>query len=160
MEFSKELQEDLMRIVLKEVELTVKEGNAPFAAILVDSQGNIIEKARNAEKTMKNPILHAEINLITSACKNLDTTDLSNYCLVSNAWSCSMCMSASIKAKISNFIFGTTSEDNMNPNITIFDIQAKTKGNITIITGVLESECKNQIERARKESNKEKIIES
>lgn len=158
MEFSKEFQEDLMRIVLKEVDLTVKEGNAPFAAILVDSQGNIIETARNTARTMKNPLLHAEINLITNACKNLNMTDLSNYCLVSNAWSCSMCMSASIKAKIRNFIFGTTSEDNMNPNITIFDIQAKTKGNISIVTGVLEADCKNQIERTRKESNKEKII--
>lgn len=59
-------------------------------------------------------------------------------------------MSASIKAKIKNFIFGAPSEDDMNPNITVFDIKEKTKGEINIITGILEEECKAQIERARK----------
>lgn len=61
-----------------------------------------------------------------------------------------MCMSASIKAKIKNFIFGAPSEDDMNPNITVFDIREKTKGDINIITGVLEKECKKQIENARR----------
>lgn len=61
-----------------------------------------------------------------------------------------MCMSASIKAKIKDFIFGAPSEDDMNPNITVFDIKEKTTGNINIITGVLEKECKEQIKNARK----------
>ncbi len=65
-----------------------------------------------------------------------------------------MCMSASIKAKIKNFIFGAPSEENMNPNITVFDIKEKTKGEIKIVTGVLEKECKNQIEKARKLENR------
>lgn len=155
MEFSKELQEDLMKVVMSEVDLAVRMGNSPFAAILVDRHGNIVAKAQNTAKTMNNPILHAEINLITEACEKLGTTDLSDYCLISNAWSCSMCASACIKAKITNFIFGTSSEDNMNPNITIFDIKKNTKGNINIIAGVLDRECKNQIEEARKKFKEE-----
>ena len=74
---------------------------------------------------------------------------LSNYILISNAWSCSMCMSASIKAKIQNYIFGAKSESNMNPNITIFDIQSKTKNNLNIITDILDNECAKQMEDAR-----------
>ena len=147
---NKELQEKLMKIVIEEVNIAISEGNSPFAAILIDEEGNIIGKAHNTAKSNNNPVLHAEINLITDMCKKLNTRDLSQYCLVSNAWSCSMCMSASIKAKIKNFIFGAPSEDDMNPNITVFDIKEKTKGEINIITGVLEEECKAQIERARK----------
>lgn len=147
---NKELQEKLMKIVIEEVDVAISEGNSPFAAILIDEDGNIIGKAHNTAKSNNNPVLHAEINLITDMCKKLNTRDLSQYCLVSNAWSCSMCMSASIKAKIKNFIFGAPSEDDMNPNITVFDIKEKTKGEINIITGVLEEECKAQIERARK----------
>ena len=60
----------------------------------------MIEKAHNTAKSMMNPILHAEINLISNACKKHHTMDLSDYCIMSNAWSCSMCMSACIKAKI------------------------------------------------------------
>lgn len=147
---NKVLQEKIMRVVIEEVEIAIKEGNSPFAAILINKNGEIIGKAHNTAKTENNPILHAEINLITNVCKKLNTRDLSEYCLISNAWSCSMCMSASIKAKISNFIFGAPSENDMNPNITIFDIKEKTNGDINIVTGVLEEECRKQIERARK----------
>lgn len=146
---NKTRQEELMRLVIEEVEIAIKEGNSPFAAILINKNGEIIGKAHNTAKTENNPILHAEINLITNVCKILNTRDLSEYCLISNAWSCSMCMSASIKAKISNFIFGAPSENDMNPNITVFDIKEKTSGDINIITGVLEEECRKQIERAR-----------
>ncbi len=147
---NKVLQEKIMRVVIEEVEIAIKEGNSPFAAILINKNGEIIGKAHNTAKTENNPILHAEMNLITNVCKKLNTRDLSEYCLISNAWSCSMCMSASIKAKISNFIFGAPSENDMNPNITVFDIKEKTNGDINIVTGVLEEECRKQIERARK----------
>ncbi len=150
MNFSKGIKENLMRIVMKEVDVAIKEGNSPFAAILIDKQGNIIEKAHNTAKSMCNPVLHAEINLISKSCKKLDTRDLSKYCIMSNAWSCSMCMSACIKAKIKNFIYGAPSESNMNPNVTIFDIKEKSFTEINIETGILKEECQLQIENARK----------
>lgn len=144
-----EKKEELMRLVMQEVNEAIREGNSPFGAILVDKDGNIIEKAHNTAKSMKNPILHAEINLISIACKKLHTMDLSDYCIISNAWSCSMCMSACIKAKIQNYIFGSPSEENMNPNVTIFDIKDKTSTNLNIEIGILEDECKLQIDNAR-----------
>ncbi len=148
--FSNEVLEKLMKVVIEEVDVAVEEGNSPFAAILIDTEGNIIEKAHNTAKSTCNPTAHAEINLISEACKKLNTRDLSKYFLMSNAWSCSMCMSASIKAKINNFFFGAPSEGDMNPNVTIFDIKDKTSGELNIITGILEDECKEQIEKARK----------
>jgi len=142
-------KEKLMRIVIHEAEEAIKEGNSPFGAILIDENGNIIEKAHNTAKSMCNPVLHAEIILITKACKKLNTRDLSKYCIMSNAWSCSMCMSACIKAKIQNFIYGAPSELDMNPNITIFDIKEKTNNKLNIEIGVLQDECQLQIENAR-----------
>ena len=122
---SNEKKEELMRVVIDEVGIAISEGNSPFAAILIDRDGNIISKAHNTAKSMCNPVLHAEINLITDSCHKLNTRDLSDYIIMSNAWSCSMCMSACIKAKIKNFIYGAPSEGDMNPNITIFDIAKK-----------------------------------
>ena len=151
MGLNKEKKEELMRIVMQEVEEAIKEGNSPFGAILIDENGNIIEKAHNTAKSMCNPVLHAEINLITKACKKLNTRDLSKYYIMSNAWSCSMCMSACIKAKIQNFIYGAPSESDMNPNITIFDIKEKANNKLNIEIGVLQDECKLQIENARKQ---------
>ena len=62
-----------------------------------------------------------------------------------------MCMSACIKAKIQNFIYGAPSESDMNPNVTIFDIKEKTSTELNIEVGILEDECKLQIENARKQ---------
>lgn len=153
MSINKEKKENLMRIVMHEAEEAIKEGNSPFGAILIDKNGNIIEKAHNTAKSMCNPVLHAEINLIDKACKKLNTRDLSKYYIMSNAWSCSMCMSACIKAKIQNFIYGAPSESDMNPNITIFDIKEKVNNKLNIEIGVLQDECQFQIENARKNNN-------
>lgn len=149
MNFNKEEKEILMRVVMLEVEKAIEEGNSPFGAILIDENGNIIEKAHNTAKSMCNPVLHAEINLIAKACKKLNTRDLSKYCIMSNAWSCSMCMSACIKAKIQNYIYGAPSEVDMNPNITIFDIKEKAVNELNIEIGILQNECQLQIENAR-----------
>ena len=150
MNLSNEVKENLMRIVMEEANVAMEEGNSPFAAILIYEQGKIIEKAHNTAKLMCNPILHAEINLISKACKKLNTRNLSKYCIMSNAWSCSMCMSACIKAKIQNFIYGAPSEIDMNPNVTIFDIKEKCTTSLNIETGILKEECQLQIEKARK----------
>ena len=149
MSLSRAKKKELMGIVMQEVEESIKEGNSPFGAILFDEKGNIIEKAHNTAKSMCNPVLHAEINLITKACKKLNTRDLSKYYIMSNAWSCSMCMSACIKAKIQNYIYGAPSESDMNPNITIFDVKEKTNNKLNIETGVLLDECQSQIQNAR-----------
>ena len=150
MNLSIDKKEELMRLVMQEVDEAIKEGNSPFGAILIDENGNIIEKAHNTAKSMGNPVLHAEINLISKACKKLHTMDLSDYCIMSNAWSCSMCMSACIKAKIQNYIYGAPSEKTMNPNVTIFDIKDKSKTELNIEIGILENECRLQIDNARK----------
>ena len=150
MSFNKSKKEDWMRLVMQEVDVAISEGNSPFAAILIDEQGNIVEKAHNTAKSECNPTLHAEINLISKACRKLNTRDLSKYYIMSNAWSCSMCMSACIKAKIQNYIYGAPSEGDMNPNITIFDIKEKTTTKLNIETGILKEECQLQIENARK----------
>ena len=149
MKLSKEKMEYIMRLVIEEVDIAIKEGNSPFAAFLLDMDGNILYKAHNTSNTDIDPTAHAEINLIRNSCRNLKTKKLNDYILISNAWSCSMCFSAAIKAKISNFIFGTESESDMNPNVTIYDIKEKCSNEINIISGILKDECKKQIEEAR-----------
>jgi len=44
---TKEKMEELMRLVIFEVDIAVSEGNSPFAAFLLDSNGNILYKAHN-----------------------------------------------------------------------------------------------------------------
>jgi len=143
-------KEKLIRMSMDEAKKAILEGNLPFGAILSDSEGNVIGVAHNTSNIDIDPTAHAEINLIRKITKKLGTKDLSDYYLISNAQSCSMCFSAAIKSKIKNFIFGADSEQGMNPALNVFEISKYSKDKLNITTGILKDECKNQIEQTRK----------
>jgi len=143
------LQKKLVKKAMKEAEKAVKKWNSPFGAIIADLQGNIIAKSYNTANVDINPTAHAEISVIKKACKKLATKDLSDYYLISNAESCPMCMSAAIKARIRNFIFGAPTESDSDPYITVYDIAKYSKQELNIQAGVLEKECSEQIFAAR-----------
>lgn len=143
---------DLMNKVMEEVNIAIKEGNAPHAAFLLDKKGNILYKAHDTCNKNIDPTAHAEINLIKKACKDMEIKDLSDYVLITNACSCSMCFSAAIKAKISNFIFGAESDPTMDPYITVNDVKERCRDEINIISGILGNECLKQIKEAKTKS--------
>lgn len=136
----------LMQIAIDEAEKAIQEGNSPFGAVLADLEGNVIDTAHNTSKT--DPTAHAEINLIRKVSRKIKSKDLSNYCLISNAQSCSMCFSAAIKANIRNFIFGADNEP-MDPDINVFELAKYSHSKLNIESGILKDECEKQIEQAR-----------
>ena len=83
----------------------------PFAAAIVDSQGNIVAIACETILKTKDPTAHAEINAIRKAASILNTLDLSEYILISNCHPCSMCLSAIESANISTVYFGLSVDD-------------------------------------------------
>ena len=139
-----------MRLAMNEADKATLEGNSPFGAVISDNEGNLIDSAHNTTNTESDPTAHAEINLIRKVSKNLGNKDLSRYYLISNAQSCSMCMSAAIKAKITNFVFGADSESHMNPNLNVLEVAKYSKSHLHIESGILKEECENQIKKARK----------
>ena len=142
-------KENLIRRAMDEAEKGIKKSNSPFGAVLTDKKGNIFSMAHNTTKTSFDPTAHAEINLLRKAGKKLKNRSLNEYCLFSNAESCSMCMSAAVKAGITFFYFGAPSEKSMNPYLTVFDIAKKSKKKLHIENGILKKECIAQIKRGR-----------
>lgn len=139
----------LIRLAQKEADKAIKKGNGPFGAILTDSHGNIVAKAHNTQRSSNDPTAHAEINLLRKAGEKLNTMYLNNLYLFCNAESCSMCMSACVKRKITHFYFGAPCEKSMDPFITPFDIAKKSKIKLYIETGLLKKECIAQIKKGR-----------
>jgi tRNA(adenine34) deaminase len=142
---SLEKQQELVRRTMTLAAATAKEGDLPFAALLVDAAGNVVLEAVNTTHSTQNAAAHAEINLLFGASEKLQTNDLSNYAVVSNAASCPMCATALIKAKITNFYYGAPSEGAMVPNITMDEVIAKTPFPISVHGGILADECAEQI---------------
>jgi tRNA(Arg) A34 adenosine deaminase TadA len=145
----KQTKEKLIRRAMVEAEKGIKKSNSPFGAVLTDKNGNIVAVAHNTTKTDFDPTAHAEINLFRKAGKKFKTKILNEYCLFSNTESCSMCMSAGIKAGITFFYFGAPSEKSNDPFLTVFDIASKSKKKLHIETGILKNECIAQIKRGR-----------
>lgn len=77
----------------------------PFGSVVIDNNGNIVGRGHNQVLLNNDPTAHGEIQAIRSACKNLNTYDLSGCTLYTTAYPCPMCMSAIMWANIDKVIY-------------------------------------------------------
>lgn len=90
-----------------------KEGG-PFGALIKDNNGNIIAIENNQVLKNSDPTAHAEIMVIRSACKKLNTIDLKGFSLYTTCEPCPMCLSAIIWANIDKVYYGANKKDAEN----------------------------------------------
>lgn len=139
------MNENMIKETMKEAKKAGKKGNPPFGAVLCDKEGNIIGRSYNRAKTNMDPTAHAEILLIRKMCKKLNTRDLSQYIMYVNAEPCPMCMSAIIKAKIVDLVYGADIEEDAKLFIRAIDISKNANYKMKIVSGILKDDCANQI---------------
>lgn len=146
---SQELATEIIKKCQYEVEIAIQSGDVPMACILTDMEGNILATAHNTQNTDNDPTAHAEINALRQLGRSKSSRYLDGVVSFSNAASCSMCMSACVKAHIRNFYFGAVPEPSMDPWITMEDIAAKSKEKLFISGPISGEECAAQIARGR-----------
>lgn len=91
------------------IEVAVKgiaEGESPFGAVIIDSEGAFVSIECNRVKSIWNPSAHAEILAITAACKSQSRLDLSDCWLVATGEPCPICAAAASMAGIKKIVFG------------------------------------------------------
>ena len=103
MKIAKELSDDNLRT----------NAGGPLGACIVKN-GKIIGKGSNYVLLQNDPTAHAEIIAIRSACKNINSYDLSGAELYTSCYPCPMCLSAIIWANIKKVYYGNTKEDAAN----------------------------------------------
>ncbi len=84
---------------LEEAEKAFQAGNFPVGAILVDSEGLIIDRAYNTGYQQKGYALHAELNLILANQTFLFNNQYSTI-LYSTLEPCIMCLGAALMSRI------------------------------------------------------------
>ncbi len=141
--------EELIRQCQQEAEKSIQEGNPPFGCVITDPSGEVLMTAHNQQNTDNDPTAHAEILALRGLGQKLQSRYLDDCVMFANAESCSMCMSASIKAHIKTFYFGAASEARMNPWLTVRDVAAKATTPLEIHSPILGEECAEQIARGR-----------
>lgn len=142
--------EALIRKCQEEAQKSIDEGNPPFGCVITDMSGNILMRAHNTQNTDNDPTAHAEIKALSQLGRKRGSRYLDDCVIFANAESCSMCMSASIKAKITVFYYGAPAETKMNPWLTMQDVAAKATTPLELHGSILAEECAAQISGGRK----------
>jgi guanine deaminase len=138
----------LMKIALEEAELSVKEGNGPFAVVVVNPSGEVVWKDHDRQNELTDPTAHGEINAIRYLCKKLGTKSLKGYTFITTSEPCPTCLTGMIKAQVSTNYYGAKTEANASLPISAEYLASYSKKYpIMVVGGILEKEATAQ--RAR-----------
>ena len=85
------------------------EGGFPAGAIIVKN-GEIIGRGTSIGNKLNDPTAHGEIAAIRDACKNLETSILSDCILYASLEPCAMCHAATIWSSVPKIIFACSRE--------------------------------------------------
>ena len=135
-----------MKYALAEARKAFDEDEVPVGAVIVH-EGQIIARAHNQIKTLKDPTAHAEMVAITQAASYLKNERLNGCALYVTIEPCSMCVGASILARIDAIVYGA--EDTKTGACgSAIDLAKPGLFNHTIevIRGILEDECRSIIQ--------------
>ncbi|HVR41887.1 MAG TPA: nucleoside deaminase [Thermoanaerobaculia bacterium] len=82
-----------------------EEGEIPIGAVVVDREGTIVGRGRNARET-GDPLGHAELFAIAEAAKAIGDWRLGGTTMVVTLEPCAMCAGAIVNARIDRLVFG------------------------------------------------------
>lgn len=147
------MQEDFefMKQALKEAKKAYEKDEVPIGAVIV-KDGKIISRGYNEKESKNDVTKHAEITAIRKASKKLNNWRLSDCKIYVTLKPCDMCLSAIIQSRIKEIIIGT---DYIESGAT----ESHTNGlkypkNIIVKTDIMETECKEILQKFFKEKRK------
>lgn len=143
---TREYYETMMRAALNEAILAQNEKEVPIGAVICKEE-KIIAVGHNRRESMKNSLLHAEIEAINNACNSLGGWRLDGCDLFVTLEPCPMCSGAIINSRISRLIYGAKDKKAgcCESVINIFDLPFNHRP--VIIPGVLEDDCAAMLKR-------------
>ena len=130
------MDEQMMRLALKEAERAYEEGEVPVGAVVV-CEGRVIARAHNQTERLGDVTAHAEMLAITSAANLLGGKYLTNCTLYVSVEPCVMCAGALRWAQVGRVVYGATDEKRGYHLFAPQAMHVRTE----VVAGVLEEEC-------------------
>jgi tRNA(adenine34) deaminase len=96
----------LMREALKEALMGLEEGEVPVGALLAGQANQIVARAHNQPRALKDPSAHAEILVLRKAGGIYGNYRFPGTTLVVTVEPCPMCMGAALHARVARIVFG------------------------------------------------------
>ncbi len=140
--------EKYIRMAMAQAEIAVEEGNRPFGAIFLDSEGNVVWEDHDRSAALSDPTAHAEMNGIRGLCGEHQTLFLEGHSVYTNTEPCPACLATMIRVKIEALYFGCRTEATASVAIPAEVLASyATKHDITIVGGILDAETREHRDR-------------
>ena len=101
----KEMDKHYMHLAIQEAQKAFEANEVPVGALIVQNN-QIIGRAHNQSKLLKDPTAHAEMIAITQGCETTGADRLPESTLYVTLEPCPMCVGAAILARIGRLVFG------------------------------------------------------
>jgi tRNA(adenine34) deaminase len=135
--------ERFMRSALEIAALADREGNMGVGALIV-RDGAIVGRGRNQIRTARSPLVHAETDAISDACRTLATDSLAGCTLYTTMEPCPMCAGALLNAGIRDWVVGGRFRAIGRTDLGRYSIESFAEfvgADIRVVSGVLQAEC-------------------
>lgn len=133
--------EQYMQEALQEAKKAFAAGEVPIGAVVV-RQGEIIARGHNLRNTAKNPLRHAEMDVINAAAAVVGDWRLEDCVLYVTVEPCPMCAGAIVQARMPKVVFGTRNSKAGCAG-SVLDVLNEPRLNhqVEIEEGILQEEC-------------------
>ncbi len=130
-----------MKEALREAEKALELDEVPVGAVIVFKR-QIIGRAHNQIKTLKDPTAHAEMIAITQAAAYLKNERLKGCDMYVTIEPCSMCTGALVLARVKKIVYAAK-DPKTGACGSIFNLASSSKLNhrISVRSGVMKDEC-------------------
>jgi tRNA(adenine34) deaminase len=94
-----------MSLALAEARMAAQAGDVPVGAVVLDAQGALLARGRNAREQHHDPTAHAEVVALREAASALGTWRLDGCTLVVTLEPCTMCAGAAVLARLARLVY-------------------------------------------------------
>ena len=120
--------------------------DVPVGAVIYSGQGEIIGSGWNQRELNHDSTAHAELLALREAGGSLGSWRLENATIYITLEPCPMCASAILQSRIAQIVFGAYSPIQGFTSLGL-NLQAIYKVTSSIIGGILENECQDQLQQ-------------
>lgn len=147
-----------MALAIEQAKLAKAAGEVPVGAVMVKNE-TLITAAGNTKESRKDPLGHAEIQVIKKSAEILDAWRLLDCTLYVTLEPCIMCSGALIQSRVKRLVIGTLDPKGGGVQ-SLYQLLQDQRLNhqIEVTHGVRQEECSNLLKeffRNRRNQNKE-----
>ena len=141
------LDEDYMRLALREAETAFSEDEVPVGAVLIINN-RVIASSHNRKESTNDPTDHAEMIVIREAAADINNWRLSDSTIYVTKEPCVMCAGAMVNARIGRLVYGCRDEK-YGAVSSQYQVGSDHKLNhsMEVLPGILEYECSDLLKR-------------